>query len=72
MKKVRHGNMLPHRKRLSHVTRMNETLCCSVLQCVAVCCSVLQCVEELPTYQESTLWKHVAAQQAPESCHTYE
>jgi len=30
MKKVRHGNMLPHRKRLKHVTRMNETLCCSV------------------------------------------
>ena len=21
-----------------------DTLCCSVLQCVAVCCSVLQCV----------------------------
>jgi len=21
-----------------------ETVCCSVLQCVAVCCSVLQCV----------------------------
>jgi len=24
--------------------RYLDTMCCSVLQCVAVCCSVLQCV----------------------------
>jgi len=26
------------------VYSINDTVCCSVLQCVAVCCSVLQCV----------------------------
>ena len=30
--------------RMSVCAAYRSTLCCSVLQCVAVCCSVLQCV----------------------------
>ena len=29
---------------MRHLTHLHESVCCSVLQCVAVCCSVLQCV----------------------------
>jgi len=32
-----------------------STMCCSVLQCVAVCCNVLQCVAVCCTLQEYTL-----------------
>ena len=41
--------------RHSYVRTEDETMCCSVLQCVAVCCSVLQCVA-LTTYH-GTHWQ---------------
>jgi len=43
--------------RMSHVTPLQTSADCSVLQCVAVCCSVLQCVASCSTHcRQVTIW----------------
>jgi len=41
---LQHTQWLREDEQEAYYERFNRTMCCSVLQCVAVCCSVLQCV----------------------------
>ena len=41
------------------LTTKEQSVCCSVLQCVAVCCSVLQCVAVLTTKEHSLDYKRL-------------